>query len=76
MPAYRSYCENLNIDQLNQMYTVINKLVLSEGCQYLNLLIDPMFEEDDFFDADHLNECGACKVSAILNDDLVKESDR
>lgn len=72
MPAYRSYCENLNMDQLNQMYAVINKVVLSTGCSYLDLLKDSRFEDDDFFDADHLNECGARKASAILNDYLVK----
>lgn len=68
MPAYCSYYEELNRDQLSQMYSIIENLNTSNKFQYLNLLKDTRFDENDFYDADHLNEYGAHKVSLILND--------
>jgi hypothetical protein len=39
---------------------------------YLNWLQHDSFTEDDFFDADHLNEYGAEKLSKLLNDYILK----
>lgn len=70
MPAYHSYYENLNECQLKLMDKEIQRLILTEGVDYINLLKDERFSDDDFYDADHLNEYGARKVSSILNDIL------
>ena len=37
---------------------------------YLNLFDDSRFSEEDFYDADHLNDEGALKCSTIVNDYL------
>jgi len=37
---------------------------------YLNLFDDVRFSEEDFYDADHLNDQGATKCSKIVNDYL------
>ncbi|NHM06113.1 hypothetical protein G4D82_02670 [Flavobacterium sp. CYK-4] len=37
---------------------------------YLNLFNDARFSDDDFYDADHLNDVGATKCSRIVNENL------
>jgi hypothetical protein len=39
---------------------------------YINLFHDNRFIDEDFFDADHLNDIGATKCSKIVNDSLNK----
>ena len=67
IPTYETYRENLNPKQL---------VLTTESCvcwekqydnvHYLNLIADDRFGPDDFFDADHLNEFGAEKLTLIL----------
>ena len=66
-PTYHTYWENLDSEQIALMV---------ENCEcfekhhdnvyYLNLLTDDRFQHDDFFDADHLSEFGAKKLTLIL----------
>lgn len=68
MPTWHTYYENLDARQLNQMYDLIHQVVsdnLMVG--YLDLLKDPRWTADDYFDADHLNEFGAQKTAKILD---------
>ena len=67
-PAYKSYSENLNPNQLE--LTKKNAIEIAnsfENCRYINLMEDSSFTEKDFFDADHLNNLGAKKLSILLN---------
>ncbi|BAO76630.1 hypothetical protein [Winogradskyella sp. PG-2] len=68
-PAYKSYRDNLNKDQYNEVIRV-GKVLDSEftNCTYYNYMSHPGFSADDFYDADHLNSLGAKKFSLILND--------
>lgn len=70
-PVSKAYFQRLNNEQLN---TTINALELlsnaSNNCRYLNLLQHESFSDSDFFDADHLSEIGAKKLSQLLNDEL------
>ncbi len=67
-PAYKSYYEKLNKKQLNITVNNAKELASSFGnCTYINLLKDSSFTEKDFFDADHLNNIGAKKLSSLLN---------
>lgn len=71
LPAHSSYVSNLESVQLNK--TINFGKSLSErnsNCKYFNLLNDKRFVKSDFFDADHLNEVGAKKLSLIINEFL------
>lgn len=63
-PAYKSYVNRLNQKQLNSTISLINKLC-SENSNtiYYNLLNDKSYTSEDFYDADHLNEIGARKLT-------------
>lgn len=66
-PTFHTYRENLNREQLKLMEDCCNSFVVQyDNVCYLNLLADERFCEDDFFDADHLNEFGAAKLTKIL----------
>ena len=68
-PTYHTYRENLNQEQLDLTTECCKRFEerYNNVC-YLNLLADDRFQPDDFFDADHLNEYGAEKLSRILNE--------
>ena len=67
-PAFITYRENLNETQLSLTRSFCQTLQNEyDNVYYLDMLDDSRFEEDDFYDADHLNEFGAAKLSCILN---------
>lgn len=67
-PAFETYRNNLNKEQLNRTIYTINQLVKeSDNCTYINLLRDSNFVAKDFYDADHLNDIGAKKLSLMIN---------
>ena len=66
-PTYSAYREKLNKEQLNKMFETMNDFVTKHNnCQYINWLDNPDFAMEDFYDADHLNEKGAKKLSEKL----------
>ena len=72
-PVFHSYYDHVNVDQLELMTRCCDSLAaVYENVFYLNLMKDGRFTEDDFFDADHLNEFGAEKLSRILNELLIE----
>lgn len=76
-PTYYTYRDNLDEEQLHEMVDLCNNLVLKyDHVSYLNWLQHDSFIEDDFFDADHLNEYGAEKLTKLLNDYILKLADR
>lgn len=67
-PTHESYYQNLNKIQLEKTTNTISDLVnKNSNCDYLNLLNSEKFTRKDFYDADHLNEIGAKKLSLYLN---------
>ncbi len=67
-PTHKSYYENLNAIQLEKTTKTINNLVKkNSNCEYLNLLKSDKFTNENFYDADHLNEIGAKKLSLLLD---------
>jgi hypothetical protein len=63
-PAYKTYTQNLDNDQLSQTIKTLTEIVRSyPNTFYFNLLNDSTFTKDDFFDGDHLNEIGAKKLT-------------
>ena len=67
-PAFETYRKNLNQEQLEKtIITSRNICSKYENCNYYNLLFDTNFVKIDFFDADHLSEMGAKKLSVLIN---------
>lgn len=67
-PTHSSYYENLKATQLEKTTNTISELVKNNSnCMYLNYLKSDKFTNEDFYDADHLNEIGAKKLSIVLN---------
>lgn len=68
-PTYNTYVESLDVLQLNEMVDICQQLDAdNEHVIYLNWLQNDAFNEDDFFDADHLNEYGAEKLTKMLDE--------
>ena len=66
-PAYYTYRERLNTEQLQLMNETINGLVKKHNnCLYINWFDNSDFVREDFFDVDHLNEIGAKKITEKL----------
>lgn len=73
VPARPSYYTNLNEAQMNQNTTAIKRIEDKfNDVVYYNFLKDNRFQSDDFFDADHLSEIGAKKLTMILQDIVSK----
>ena len=71
MPTYHTYYEVLDKDQLEQMISCCEAIAQNhKNVIYLNWLKHPSFDEHDFFDADHLNELGAIKLTTLLNQEI------
>ncbi len=72
-PAYKAYVQQLDKNQLNKTINeakaITNKY---SNTYYFNLLSDSDFDSNDFYDADHLDEIGAKKLSLKL-DSLIRE---
>ena len=68
-PAHISYINNLNPEQLSiTRNTIRNISDKYDNCNYIDLMESSFFEKEDFYDADHLNEKGAKKLSELLDD--------
>lgn len=68
-PATAEYVERSSAAQWTKTRTVLAELAASNPqVTVVDLLEDPRFVPDDFFDADHVNLQGAHKLSAVLDD--------
>ena len=71
-PTYRTYQENLMPEQLSQMHAFCRQVESAfPNVRYLDLETDERFLEDDFYDADHLNELGARKLTQVLDNYII-----
>ena len=70
-PTYYTYRENLDAEQLNKMVETMNDFIKNHpNTYYFNWMDDPDFVAKDFFDANHLNEIGAEKLSKRVAEEL------
>ena len=74
MPQSKPYTSYLNKEKLQLIFNYCKDLENSNknNVFYLNLFKDDRFIDEDFSDADHLNDNGAKKCSQILNKFLNK----
>jgi len=67
-PAYKTYVDNLEKKQLDNTINLISqKTYRNSNAVYYNLLKDNTFIEEDFYDADYLNEKGAKKLTIKID---------
>lgn len=68
-PTFHTYYDVLNQDQVIEREEICNNLVKKySNVTFLDWLKYEQFNEDDFFDADHLNEYGAEKLTKMLDE--------
>jgi hypothetical protein len=72
MPQTKEYERYLNQSKLSKIKATCSEFQTKNlnNVFYLNLFDDTRFSEEDFYDADHLNNEGALKCSKIVNDYL------
>jgi hypothetical protein len=67
-PAYETYIKLLDTAQLNKTISAVTELSNQhKSVRYYNLINDPSFKNSDFYDADHLNEIGAKKLTQKID---------
>lgn len=67
-PAYYTYIQNINKNQLDTVIQTAYRVASNnKNVRYFNFLQDQTFVAGDFYDADHLNEIGAKKLSLKLD---------
>lgn len=70
-PVYPSYIRHLDQDQMNKTLQTVSFLDKTNAHVYFyDLMQHKRFIAEDFYDADHLNEKGAQKMSLIINNHL------
>ncbi|MBS7786141.1 hypothetical protein KIH23_02430 [Flavobacterium sp. CYK-55] len=76
MPQTRVYERYLNPKKLNKIIQTCTSFEQKNPgvAYYLNLFADKRFNDEDFYDADHLNDQGAVKSSEIVNNFLQRIS--
>ena len=68
-PTFHTYYDVLNQDLVIEREKICNSLVQKYNhVIFLDWLKHEQFNEDDFFDADHLNEFGAEKLTKMLDE--------
>lgn len=72
MPVTSYYAENINQNKLKKVVASCNYFEeKNKNVIYLNLFQSPQFDNNDFYDTDHLNSKGATKCSRILNQFII-----
>jgi hypothetical protein len=71
-PATRSYYEGMRPDLYGVMQDRVQYLCRKYGLLYFNYLKDRRFDNEDFFDSNHLDTRGAEKFSRFLSDEVVQ----
>lgn len=67
-PTYKTYVEHLNKVQADRTFQTAEALAAKyPNVTYVNCLNDSQFISGDFYDADHLNESGARKMSLKMD---------
>jgi hypothetical protein len=70
-PAFKTFRNNLDTNQLKITIETSEEFASEyDNCLYLNLIDDSNFIAEDFYDADHLSETGAEKLSKLINEKI------
>tara|TARA_B110001452_G_C14886257_1_gene309789 strand:- start:59 stop:556 length:498 start_codon:yes stop_codon:yes gene_type:complete len=70
-PAHKTYRKHLNNNQLTLNFLALDSIIMkNENCVFFDFLNDSGFKKEDFYDADHLSEIGAKKLSYKLIENI------
>ena len=70
-PAFKTFRNNLKTKQLQITVETSEEFASAyDNCKYLNLIDHSNFIAEDFYDADHLSEMGAKKLSKLINEKI------
>ena len=69
-PTTVEYFTNINPRQIKIMEDYGKELAKNDNVKYINLLKSPLFNNEDFFNSDHLSHKGAKKLTLLLNDTI------
>lgn len=73
-PAFKSYTDNLDVEQLQLSTKFIDELIAKyPNIEYYNFLNDDSFIASDYRDGDHLSTQGAAKLSKKMNEIVQKD---
>lgn len=68
LPAYKTYRNNLNTEQLSITVNTASEIAEEfNNCIYLNLIADKHYLANDFWDSSHLSKFGAEKLSHFMD---------
>jgi hypothetical protein len=70
-PVWGAYSEKLDVNQLNEMYEILNSLQHEYKIPYYDYSNDARFTNDDFYDTNHLSNVGAEKFTKIVNTEIL-----
>lgn len=66
MPAWKTYRDSMVPSQYKMVTHLADSLSKAYGFKYLNMIDDPLFTADDFYDGDHFTQEGATKFTHYL----------
>lgn len=66
-PCYSTYTERVTPRGMREMYACVDSMkAVYPELEYYNYMADPRFVDDDFYNASHLTDQGAEKITGIL----------
>lgn len=71
MPVTTYYADNVNPIKRKKIIDACRRIALENNMLYLDLFQDKTFNNDDFYDVDHLNVLGAKKCSELVNQYII-----
>lgn len=73
-PAFKTFRCNINLKNVQETHRTMDEITTKyDNCSYFDYFSSTIFEENDFFNSDHLNERGARKLSHLINDIVTDE---
>lgn len=70
-PSHEAFNSHLDPEQLRLTYNAANKIVKEhKNCCFFDFLNDLSFTEEDYYDANHLSDKGAKKLTVMINDTI------
>jgi hypothetical protein len=70
MPVTSYYSGFADKNKMKKVSSICTQMEIHPNVKYLNLFTEPCFNNNDFYDTDHLNDTGARKCTAIVDSTL------
>jgi hypothetical protein len=67
LPVSSIYQRYFSVQLMDEFYCILNDIIDNNVIKVIDLFSSSLFDDDDFFDVDHMNNHGAKKSSKILD---------